>query len=252
MTRRERMERRAEKRLEWAKSREEKAAASFRRGREEVSGIPLGQPILVGHHSERKHRRAVERAGNAMFKGLEHEEMAKEHRFKAAGIKATLNRTIFSDDSDAVEQLEARIARLEEQRKKNNEINKIIRRKPKNEATPEKLAELKELTGVDCAKLFKKDDCGRIGVPGFENANLSARIRADKKRIEAIRYREEIQKKAASTGNGYMIEGGENRIAVTFAEKPPWEIINALKAAGFYWSSGSWWGYRKNLPEINL
>lgn len=28
---------------------------------EEHSGIPLGQPILVGHHSERRHRRHLER-----------------------------------------------------------------------------------------------------------------------------------------------------------------------------------------------
>lgn len=56
MTRRERLERRAERRREWAESRDRKSAAAFESARKLTDGIPLGQPILVGHHSEKPER----------------------------------------------------------------------------------------------------------------------------------------------------------------------------------------------------
>ena len=54
------------------------ATAEFRKAdlREEVSGIPFGQPILVGHHSEGRHRRTIERAHNAMRRGIEADKKA--------------------------------------------------------------------------------------------------------------------------------------------------------------------------------
>lgn len=36
-----------------------------------VEHIPFGQPILVGHHSERAHRRTLERSQNKMFQSLD-------------------------------------------------------------------------------------------------------------------------------------------------------------------------------------
>ena len=56
MTTREKMERKAARREEWAESRREAASAAFSSARETASNIPLGQPILVGHHSERRMR----------------------------------------------------------------------------------------------------------------------------------------------------------------------------------------------------
>ena len=189
MTRRERLERRAERRREWAKSREAKSNASCKAGdlSEEASGIPLGQPILVGHHSERRHRTAIERAENAMRRAVEHSDMAEKHAQKAAGIESMLENTIFSDDPDAIERLEERIADLDAQRKRNNAINRIIRKNPRNEATPEKLAELKELTGVDYSGVENFTD---IAVPGYRNSNLGGRIRSAKQRIASIKRRE--------------------------------------------------------------
>jgi len=50
---------------------------------EEKTGIPFGQPILVGHHSERSHRRVIERADNAMRKSIEEKEKAKKYESRA-------------------------------------------------------------------------------------------------------------------------------------------------------------------------
>lgn len=67
-----------------------------------VEGIPAGQPILIGHHSERRHRNALERSQNAAFaavaKGREAKEVAARASVVgdaakyAAGAPATLRR----------------------------------------------------------------------------------------------------------------------------------------------------------------
>ena len=42
---------------------------------------------------------------------------------------------------------------------------------------------------------------------------------------------------------------GDDSCRVTFAEKPERSIIDALKAAGFFWNGGSWHGRAAELPE---
>jgi len=53
-----------------------------------MDGIPLGQPILVGHHSERRARRDAERIDNGIRRMVEEHELADHHRAVAAGIAA--------------------------------------------------------------------------------------------------------------------------------------------------------------------
>jgi len=42
----------------------------------EAAGIPLGQPILVGHHSEKRHRAHLKRIHGHMDKAVEHDGKA--------------------------------------------------------------------------------------------------------------------------------------------------------------------------------
>jgi hypothetical protein len=114
-------------------------------------------------------------------------------------------------------------------------VNKIIRKKPKNEKTPEKIEALIKLGLKEetAEKLFFPDFCGRIGIPSFCNKNLSGRIRQAKSRIVQIKRQKE-RKEAAEKSGGISIEG-DAWISVTFAEKPDRGILTALKAAGFRW-----------------
>lgn len=48
-----------------------------------LDNIPLGQPILVGHHSEARHRRDLARADNHMRKGLEAVRKSEHHEQRA-------------------------------------------------------------------------------------------------------------------------------------------------------------------------
>ena len=253
MTRRERLERKLGKRKEWAEGRKVKASAEWEKGDmgESKSGIPFGQPILVGHHSEGRHRRAIERAEKSVNRAIENGKMAENHENKADGIERQLSRSIFSDDENAVEALEARIAANEAERKTNNAINKIIRKKPKAEATTEKIAALVSLglSEDNAAKMFDKDFCGRIGIPSYVNSNIGGRIQADRKRLERVKLQQENKQAAEGSESGITVKkNGRGWYFVTFAEKPEREILTALKSAGYRWRLGSWVGNPDKLP----
>lgn len=131
--RRERLERKAEKRREWAESRERKSSAALEGARRIADGIPFGQPILVGHHSEGRHRRDVARIENGMRSGLEHGRMAQEHEQKADGLEEQLRGAIYSDDVDAVERLEQKLRGLEQKRETMKSRNAAYRREHRAE-----------------------------------------------------------------------------------------------------------------------
>ncbi len=247
MTRRERLENKLEKRLTWADSRARQANDDWKKAdlSEAATGIPFGQPILIGHHSEAKHRKVLERSDNAMRRAHESHEMSKHHKSKANGIARQLETTIFSDDDNAIEALELKIEMLDAERQRNNAINKAILSKPKGELTPEKIAKLAAvgISELASAKLIE----GGKGIPSYANQNLGGRIKAARDRIAQIKRSNERKERAKASG-GMVIDGGEY-VRVTFAEKPEYTIIRALKDAGFNWSSGSWVGKRDNIPE---
>jgi hypothetical protein len=252
-TRRERLERRAELRRKWAESRQNKAEMEWNKSdlSESVSGIPLGQPILAGHHSEGRHRRAIERAHRAMERAFENKKMAENHISRAAGLESMLDNTIFSDDPDAIEALEAKIVGLEEERSKNNQINKIILKKPAGISTPEKIADMASIgIGEETAKkLFEPDFCGRIGIPSYVNHNIGGRIKAARDRLVIIKQTKENQERAEKSETGVI--GFMNRygsFVVTFSEKPDRSILTELKSAGYRWLKGSWVGPKEKLP----
>jgi hypothetical protein len=68
LTYRERREAKADRLRDYAGRREAKQGMldEAARSDEGATGIPFGQPILVGHHSERRHRRVIERVDRAM------------------------------------------------------------------------------------------------------------------------------------------------------------------------------------------
>lgn len=73
--RNERAEDRADRYAERAARNAAAGEARWDRTRDRMSAIPPGQPILVGHHSERRHRRALDWAHNQDRKAVE--EMGK-------------------------------------------------------------------------------------------------------------------------------------------------------------------------------
>ena len=74
----------AEKRKEWAASAEKKSTEYFERSNKDREFLSLGEPIKVGHHSEKRHRRMIEEVHNNMGKCVEYSDKAASHEDKAA------------------------------------------------------------------------------------------------------------------------------------------------------------------------
>jgi hypothetical protein len=85
--------------------------ARSKHGREMFAAIPFGQPILVGHYSEKGDRAYRSRADGNVRKGWELQEKAAEYRSRAQSIED--NTAIYSDNPDAVELIDEKLAKLE-------------------------------------------------------------------------------------------------------------------------------------------
>lgn len=177
MSRRERMERRAARRREWAESRRAKADAQWQSVDDLASAIPFGQPILEGHHSEGRARRDRDRIESGIGRAVEHGRMAEHHDARAAGIERQLDRSIFADDDDAADRLRERIAEAEAERDRMKAINVAAKKGELSKLDP-------PLTEGE------KDDIAFVmswkGKPRMDTTNVSARIRRDRERLAAI------------------------------------------------------------------
>lgn len=80
---RERARRKAERRREWAAAAEAKSTEYYNRSQKDAEFLSLGEPVKVGHHSERRHRKAIADAWDNMGKSVAFREKAAGHESKA-------------------------------------------------------------------------------------------------------------------------------------------------------------------------
>lgn len=247
MTRRERMERRLEKRQEWAEGRTAKAASLLRQNEPFRGDIAFNtQP---GHIPERA--RAIRRSEKA----AEHWTMAQRHEAVAGELERQLHRSVFDDDADAIQRLEERIAEREAERDRIKAYNATCRAAAKAGRTCGDLDLLDEkqrrglLTTARVASYQLGPGCA---FPAYELSQLGQAIRKDRERIEEIRRQRERTAAAEAAGGVTIARHPEadarGWCVVTFAEKPDREILEALRAAGYRWGGGSWHGYLDALP----
>lgn len=170
LTYRERRERRAKRRRTWGDGREAKADAAHQASHDATAGIPLGQPILVGHHSEGKHRRAIERSQRQATKAIEHSDMARRHRQAADTIEAQLDASIYDDDPDAIERLRERIEQREAKRDRMKKENADYRKQHRTE--------LKGMTPYERNRA--------VPHPSYKLTNLGGCINRDRKRLQRL------------------------------------------------------------------
>lgn len=240
-------------RLEAAADRaESRANAAYKRAdlREEVSGIPFGQPVLVGHHSERRHRKAIERADNAMRASIAESKRAGDLRARADSIGSG---GISSDDPEAVAKLRDKLARAEAVQDFMREANKAVRKaiKAGGADKPEAVAQLaRDLDalqsgrGILAAELIKPDYCGRIGFAAYQLSNNSAEIGRIKKRIAQLEANTKREARETEFQGFCTVRENveDNRLQIIFPGKPAPAIIAELKSRGFRWSptAGAW------------
>lgn len=231
-----------EAKLEAKRQRYEERAARLRReadrrfgiARQIGDAIPFGQPILVGHHSEKRHRRDLDRIDRAMRAGIEATKTAAHYESKAASVGFG---GISSDDPDAVAKLKVELAEAEAAHAKMIAANKLVRRKDRAGLAamfPEKIAD----------KLLTPDYCGRFGFPSYAISNNGANIRRIKDRIAQLEKAAARETKESAPVDGLrVVENAEaNRVQLIFEGKPADEVRAKLKGFGFRWapSEGAW------------
>ena len=240
MKRKERQEARAERYRQYAENAEKRSAAAFNASSAAVENIPLGQPILVGHHSEKAHRRAIERSNGAMMKCVQESEKAAYYRQKAEAVEN--NDNIYIGDDDAVERLKKKIAELSAIQEQMKGANKIVRAKSMSDV--DKIDALVHL-GISRPKANKMVG-SQIIFPGYMLTNNNAKINTAKKqlaRAEALASKKDRE----YTIDGITIEEcySENRVRIYFPGNPDDGMRETLKRNGFRWapSLGCWQAY---------
>jgi len=87
---------------EWAKNRaerlknaainaEKKSDSYYQASNKHADFLSLGEPIKVGHHSEKGHRKIIEQAWNNMGKSVEFSEKAKEYESRVSYWESKAN-----------------------------------------------------------------------------------------------------------------------------------------------------------------
>jgi hypothetical protein len=173
--------------------------------------IPMGQPILVGHHSERRHRRDLDRIHNQTGKGLDLLNEADRLEYRADSVEN--NAAISSDDNKAIEKLKEKLAKLETKRQSIKDYNKKAKKEGKEKA------------------------------PSYLLGNLSQNIRSVKKRVEQLEENSRIENNEETVnGVSLVVNTADNRVQLIFDSKPEKGTREKLKRHGFKWapSVGAW------------
>lgn len=245
MSNTEKRQNRIDRYKELARRAEQRSQDAFDRSNRSVAGIPAGQPILAGHHSERRHRAALECSRNALGQSVKEQEKAEYYRRKAEA--AANNNAIYTEDEDSIERLDDKIAFLEKVQQAMKDRNKIIRAKLSDD---EKVARLVKLgmEEQDARALLVPDFCGRVGYPAYKLANNNATLRTAKKRLESVRQLKSQERKEYDVNGVRVVENPqENRFQIFFSEKPADDIRRKLRHAGYRYSyeNGCWQCYMK-------
>ena len=188
-----------QRRQEWAGKREAKAAAGFAAAHDLISAIPPGQPILVGHYSEKRHRRHLARFDSKLRGACESADMAKHHTSKAAGIADALDRSIFSDDHDALEQLRARIAEREAKAARFTLLRKATRKVAKDPAALLAALRAHDVTPEEMSNVHACLAAGQDPIPAYAAANVRGNIRRDRERLAELEKLAEQRAKVRAT-----------------------------------------------------
>lgn len=195
-----------------------------------ASAIPMGQPILIGHHSEKKDRNYRSRIGNKFQQAGIKLDKAAYYEEKAKAIEN--NDAIFSDDPNALDKLTDKLNGMKTTQEFMKAANKCLKKNDKDGFLKLQFGTLElweQLNVVD--RLHGK------GFPSFKLTNNSANIRRIEQRIAQLQKLETKTAYDQTINRIRILENLEaNRLQIIFPGKPEEEARKKLKSAGFRWS----------------
>lgn len=223
----------------------------FQRSSRMGEAIPFGQPILVGHHSERWDRNYRNKIHNTMGKSVEADKKADYYERKAEA--AENNNAIYLEDEDSIQKLEAKVEKLTMLQECMKTANKIIRDKKLAEIV--KIDQLKELgfSEKSAIELITPRRGGSLGFETYQLSNNNACLRNAKQRLEkAIKLKTTESKESEINGVRIVENTEENRLQLFFPGKPDDDVRSKLKHNGFRWSpSNECWQSYLNRYQID-
>ena len=232
-----------------------RSTAAHQRSHDISGRFEFGQPILVGHHSEKRARADRARMDAAMRRGIEEQKKAAYYADKAASVgKAGIS----SDDPNAPSKLTEKLATMEAKRDKMKRANAAYR-KDGAAGMAREMGISVEAAEQAMARLPSYDNKRPFAT--YELTNLGGNIRRVKERIAELERAAATPERSAVEGNGYRIEEDkdENRLRFHFDSRPSKDITQKMKRAGFRWapSTGAWqrqlsesaWHHAKRLAE---
>ncbi len=233
----ERVERRRERLEDAAERARVRSGDAYEQSNRAVEHIPFGQPILVGHHSERKHRRAIEKSHRAMDHAVAESKKAEHLEQLASRVGKG---GISSDDPQAAAKLQAELAHMEGRRELMKRVNTQFRLGGWD-AIDDLGEEAKERLKAD---LVYSPSQGTQPFPAYAFTNLGANVRRVRARLKALFARETVPVAPPVECRGYVLLESldDNRIRFVFDSKPNEAIRALLKRYGFRWSptAGAW------------
>lgn len=224
-----------------AKARKESVAA-WEASRRATDGIPFGQPVLVGHHSEKRHRAALARSDRAIAKGVALAKKAAELAGRGASVGTG---GISSDDPDAQAKLDDKRTTLEQQRDRMKAANAAWRKRDD--------AALIATTGMGLvywtAEIEGRFSWEKQPYPASTLTNLNARIRATAKRADQIEAAGELEALDEVVGAGRLVvDPDDNRVTLVFPARLSKDDYKDVRSYGFVWSPARG-GFTRKLSE---
>lgn len=226
---------RAAARVQRAQARYESAEAAY--AAQPAHRIPLGQPILLGHHSQRRHERDLQRLNKAMGNAVQ----AGRDLAAAEASAAEAGYSIQISDDDAVAALQDKLAAAEAEHAAYLAHNKHTRG-----GGPVLVS---GCTG--CYMLARRGETGPL--PGYVLANSRKRIASVRQQLAAAQAHAAAVAAAEASGDtdptlasgdGWTLTHAvtEARVRFTFNGRPDPDTRSLLKGAGFRWapSAGAW------------
>lgn len=243
----EKRQRRAERYRDLARKAESNSNGAYETASKIGSFIPMGQPILVGHHSEKRHRRDLAKIDFNMRKSVEARSKAAYYRDKAEA--AENNTAISSDNPEAIQLLKNKLDNLTRLQEIYKQANKIARSKQLQESKVLALIKLgfKESLALE---VMEK------GIDSFRLTNNNANINRIKKRILALEKQANEHTTEENPAEGIKVIDNveDNRLQVFFDSKPSEEVRKYLKSNAFKWSplNGCWQAFRNGYKKREI
>lgn len=220
-----------------------------------ASHTPFGQPILVGHHSEKRHRRDIERIDRGFRRS---HDLAKEaEALERRAERSERSGAISSDDPEAVEKLREKLAGVERDRERMTEANRAVR-----SANPREALATLGFSESLIEKALTRDPMGNIGFPPYALRNAASEAARLRERIRELEARATRRPPTTLHGFGVRIEESDNRVRVIFDAKPDEGTRGELKRAGFRWSpmANAWqrhasnaaWEHAKRITRVEV